>query len=61
MLTDAVAVRPILASPATSPTVSTKPVSAESSAEANTMPSTEPSVAISGPPELPARTTDRMV
>jgi MFS family permease len=60
VLTEVVAVRPASASRAISESVSTKPVSDESSAVANTMPSTAPSGVINGPPELPLRTTDRI-
>lgn len=60
VLTDAVALRPALASRAISASVSTNPVSDESSAVANTTPSTAPLGVISGPPELPLRTTDRI-
>jgi MFS family permease len=58
VLTEAVAVRPASASVAISESVSAKPVSDESRAVANTMPSTAPFGVISGPPELPLRTTD---
>jgi MFS family permease len=57
--TGAVAVRPAEASLLISASVSAKPVSDESSAVANTMPSTVPSGEISGPPELPLRTMAR--
>jgi MFS family permease len=60
VLTDAVAVRPASASLAISESVNAKPVSDESSAVANTMPSTAPFGVISGPPELPLRTMDRI-
>jgi MFS family permease len=60
VLTDAVALRPASASPAISESVNAKPVSDESSAVANTMPRTAPSGVISGPPELPLRTMDRI-
>src|SRR3954470_6929026 len=46
---------------ATSLAVSTKPVSASSTAAPNTTPSTLPSRSISGPPELPWRTVPLMV
>ena len=45
----------------TSLAVSTKPVSASSTAAPNTTPSTLPSRSISGPPELPCRTVPLMV
>jgi MFS family permease len=57
--TGAVAVRPAEASLLISASVSANPVSDESSAVANTMPSTVPSGEISGPPELPLRTMAR--
>ena len=57
--TGAVAVRPVEASLLISASVSANPVSDESSAVANTMPSTVPSGEISGPPELPLRTMAR--
>jgi MFS family permease len=60
VLTEAVAARPASASLAISESVSAKPVSDESRAVANTMPSTAPFGVISGPPELPLRTTDRI-
>jgi MFS family permease len=60
VLTGAVALRPALASRPISASVNTNPVSDESSAVANTTPSTAPFGVISGPPELPLRTTDRI-
>jgi MFS family permease len=60
VLTAVVAPRPASASRVISESVNAKPVSGESSAVANTMPSTRPSGVISGPPELPLRTTDRI-
>lgn len=57
--TGAVAVRPAEASLLISASVSANPVSDESSAVANTMPSTVPSGEISGPPEFPLRTMAR--
>jgi len=60
VLTAPVAPRPASASREISESVKTKPVSDESSAVANTMPSTAPLGVISGPPELPLRTTDRI-
>jgi MFS family permease len=59
VLTAVVALRPASASLAISARVNANPVSDESSAVANTMPSTAPPGVISGPPELPLRTTER--
>ena len=59
---DAAAVLPILASwRPTSLAVSTKPVSASSTAAPNTTPSTCPCRSIIGPPELPCRTVPLIV
>jgi MFS family permease len=55
-----VADRPAEASPLISLSVRANPVSDESRAVAKTMPSTEPSGEISGPPEFPLRTIERI-
>jgi MFS family permease len=52
--------RPAAASSLISLSVRAKPVSDESSAVANTMPSTVPAGEINGPPELPLRTIERI-
>src|SRR5690242_11090840 len=59
VLTGVVAAAPDTASDLTSEAVRAYPVSLSSVAAANTTPYTRPSVASSGPPELPGRTNAR--